>query len=240
MSIVNWFKNLRKKFIYHIMKKEIIKRGNIIMNDNTKIKVAGIEFSEKELMEYLTKWVVESFIFKGNDVYLPEVPANIFMNDEEVKEKYPNIDIENFKKYLGNASVQYLSYRLFITGYYAGLQQNIKSESEVEEIIKDFFDDTKEKDIINNDKLLEENDAILDDNKKIEIKDLPDGIYNIFNDISNSFGCSINDLLDKELASKLPSYIHLRVNNDLVLYLNDLECSIDKNEEVDLIKRLMF
>ena len=98
--------------------------------------IDGKVYNDKEIVEKMMEWATRYFVFRNNDVFLPEVPPALIT--DAFKEKYPELDTNKFIDKFGNIALKYLMYNAFLIGYEAGIankanETNKQIETMVEE-----------------------------------------------------------------------------------------------------------
>jgi len=122
-----------------------------------------------ELVNEVSKWVTDNFIFRGNDIFLPNVPFPLSAKNIT---KYKDLKVETFASKYGNVALKYLVYNIFLLGYEAGKErEKIDEKENIEKDIDEMIDKSvpikkveKTKEEIKEDKIKEE----VDEESKIE------------------------------------------------------------------------
>lgn len=125
------FKIIREYFARKKLKKLLRRFLNMENSDNfvklteNEYIIDGIKYNREDILKEITKWARENFIFRSNDVFLPNPPTPLFGSNTLVN--HPSLKIENFKAISG-VSFHYLAYSIFLIGFDAG-RNSFKSET---------------------------------------------------------------------------------------------------------------
>ena len=164
-SIHDYFK---KKKLKKLLKERIIKMGNTLDIDEGQFIIDGKVYNDKEIIDRMMEWASKNFVFRVNDVFLPEVPEPLI--SYKVKEKHKELDIPTFIDKYGNFALKYLMYNAFILGYESGLNKgNNDHNEEVNHIVDDMINksEIKEKEETV-DKIINEEEIITTINEAIK------------------------------------------------------------------------
>lgn len=118
---------LSKRKLKKLLKERIIKmevRKEIKENE---FMIKDMIMSDTEVVDRLMQWASKYFIFRQNDVFLPEIPDDmVFPNVDVIN--HPEIKISSFRDKYGNFALKYLLYNAFISGYEAGKYKGSSDE----------------------------------------------------------------------------------------------------------------
>jgi hypothetical protein len=144
-EIVNFIKDyFVKKKLKKILKRRLLKMSDKINLKDDEYIINGKVMKDTDVVNEITHWALQNFIFRANDVYLPNIPAPLFgMNNIA---KHNDLEVENFTKKYGNVSLKYLLYNAFITGYEAGIARGQNDASDyVDKNIEKIVNESEEK-----------------------------------------------------------------------------------------------
>ena len=111
---------------------------NLVKLKNGEYNINGKIFSETEIVKELTRWASENFVFRSNDVYLPNVPVPLFGYESIIK--HTDLNPQEFIPKFGSISLSFLMYSAFMNGYEAGRMQE---KSDMIETINKTIEDAK-------------------------------------------------------------------------------------------------
>jgi hypothetical protein len=92
-------------------------KTSIALEDNQYL-INGTIYNDTEIVNIITKWCVDNFIFRANDVLMPERPSTLF--DKSVLSAHEDLDLPKFINKFGSVSLKYLVYNIFLIGFESG------------------------------------------------------------------------------------------------------------------------
>ena len=94
-------------------KKIQLKNGQYFVN--------GQVMNDVEIVDSMSDWARDNFIFRNNDVYLPNIPAPLLSANN--LNEFEDIDVNKFSSKYGNYALKYLLYNAFLVGYKSGIER---------------------------------------------------------------------------------------------------------------------
>jgi len=131
----NMIDSFKKKLLKRLLKERMFKMNTLDVKDFEYI-IDGKVYNDKEIVDMMMDWATRYFIFRNNDVFLPEVPPALIT--DAFKEKYPELDTNKFIDKFGNIALKYLMYNAFLIGYEAGIaNKSNEVDKQIEERVEE-------------------------------------------------------------------------------------------------------
>ncbi len=127
-------KLLKRRLLFMSNKKIQLKNGQYFVN--------GQVMNDVEIVDSMSDWARDNFIFRNNDVYLPNVPAPLLSANN--LNEFEDIDVNKFSSKYGNYALKYLLYNAFLVGYKSGIE---KANNDSIDLIHKEIDELSDKSI---------------------------------------------------------------------------------------------